>query len=350
MTLVFQSASIQTLYADLLQTVRTADLRRSIGNLAGTFVEKNIKGRTYFYLQYNSLGKKTQVYVGPDNKFQRELIKRFETEKQQIIPDVELCTKLCKMIVNGGGLVADNLSARVLGHLANGGLFKNHAVLVGSHAFVCYANMLGVIWKMGTHTHDIDLAYDNSLSVVLNEKIDLPSLIDHANMGFHPIPGLSPKHPVTSFKMRGKEIHLDILTPLVGPEKSGPVILHAWGVAAEPLRYLDYLIEDTEQTVVPFGAGILVTVPNPARYFWHKLIVMQERAQSFKTKIQKDRAQCEQLLEALIELRPHDLTEAWRALAKKNIKWQAYAKKGMAIVLAGESHSELKKKLGLLIL
>jgi len=206
-----------------------------------------------------------------------------------------------------------------------------------------------VSWSLGTHTHDIDLAYDKSMAVIVQSppKINLPTLIDSAEMGFHPIPGFSHKQASTSFKMRGKEICVDILTPLIGREKSGPIFLHALGMAAEPLRYLDYLVEDTESAVVLFGEGILVNVPTPARYFWHKLIIMQERSSIWKIKIQKDRAQCEQLLEALLDLRPNELTIAWVALGKKNKKWQTYANKGVKLIL--EKRDDLKQKLSKII-
>ncbi len=349
MAIQYQPASVQTLYGDLLQAVLASEMNRSIGHLAATFVRKNVRTRDYWYLQYNNLGKKVQEYLGPDSAVLQAVIKRFELEKQKITPDVSMRSTLIRMIVQGGGVQADNLSAKILHHLAGGGLFKANAVLVGSHAFICYANMLGVNWRQGTHTHDIDLAYDKNMAVVIQNQpnINLPTLIDNAEMGFHPVPGFSHKQASTSFKMRGKEICVDILTPLVGPDKSGPIFLQALGMAAEPLRYLDYLVEDTESAVVLFGEGVLVNVPTPARYFWHKLIIMQERSSIWKIKIQKDRAQCVQLLEVLIDLRLSDLKIAWVALGKKNKKWQTYAKKGLKLIL--EKRDDLKQKLSKII-
>ena len=50
----------------------------------------------------------------------------------------------------------------------------------------------------------------------------------------------------------------------------------------EPLRFLDYLIHQTIDAVVPHGAGVLVSVPPPERYACHKLIVAQRRSGSHK--------------------------------------------------------------------
>lgn len=345
MTLNSLSLSTQTLYADLLQMAVSADAMRSIGSLSGTFVTKKIKKKTYWYLQYGALGKKIQIYFGPESPQIKQLIANFTSGKAEEKADRLLRAQLCRMILQGGGLAIDTVSQKVLELFANSGLFRAGGVLVGSQAFVCYGNMLGVKWESGTHTHDIDLAYDKSMALVLGKeiKIDLQAVIENAQMGFHPVPSLNSKNPSTSFKMRGKELHVDILTPHLGSKPAQPVRLPALGIMAEPLRYLDYLIEDFEHAVVLSGNGILLNVAQPSRYVWHKLIVMQERSSYWKTKIQKDIAQCAQLMEALLLQRPEELSHAWRQLGKRDPNWQRYAKKGLERVLKGKPElSEIK--------
>lgn len=44
-----------------------------------------------------------------------------------------------------------------------------------------------------------------------------------------------------------------------------PVMLKGLNVAAEPVRFLDYLIEQSQPAAVPVGSGLLIRVPDPAR-------------------------------------------------------------------------------------
>ncbi len=111
--------------------------------------------------------------------------------------------------------------------------------------------------------------------------------------------------------VRGRELRVDFLTPLRGPESSKPLYLPVFRVAAQPLRFLDYLIAETSQAVVAGGHGILVNVPDPARFAFHKLWTSQKRPVAEQTKARKDLAQAGQVLEALLEDRPQDLAPAW---------------------------------------
>lgn len=107
---------------------------------------------------------------------------------------------------------------------------------------------------------------------------------------------------------------MDFLTPLVGPETGAPVYLPSLGVSAHPLRFLHFLIEEPAQAVIVTGSGILVNVPHPARFAFHKLWVSGRRPVSEQTKAVKDLRQAGELLEVLAEDRPGDLTRAWQAL------------------------------------
>ncbi len=68
------------------------------------------------------------------------------------------------------------------------------------------------------------------------------------------------------------------------------------------------------QAVVVGGSGILVNVPDPARFALHKLWVAGRRPVSEQAKAAKDLRQAQSLLEVLLSDRPADLTVAWEAL------------------------------------
>jgi len=103
---------------------------------------------------------------------------------------------------------------------------------------------------------------------------------------------------------------------MVGPESTKPVFLPALGVSAHPLRLLDYLIRESTQAVVLGGSGILVNVPDPARFAFHKLWISGKRPVSEQTKATKDLRQASDLLEALVSDRPGDLPAAWEELTR----------------------------------
>lgn len=105
----------------------------------------------------------------------------------------------------------------------------------------------------------------------------------------------------TSFKIRGRELRVDFLTPRFDPE-------------SDEAPLLDFLIEGPAQAVVVGGTGVLVNVPDPARFAFHKLWVSTRRSVSEQTKAAKDLRQGGDLLEVLLADRPGDVDRAWEAL------------------------------------
>ena len=56
---------MQTNYAELLERCATASLSASFPQ-DGTFIEKTVKGRRYWYFQSSTEQGRTQKYVGPE--------------------------------------------------------------------------------------------------------------------------------------------------------------------------------------------------------------------------------------------------------------------------------------------
>jgi hypothetical protein len=108
------------------------------------------------------------------------------------------------------------------------------------------------------------------------------------------------------------------------------VFLPALNAAAQPLRFLDYLIEEAQPAAIVAGDGILVNVPHPARFAFHKLIVARERPVAQQAKAAKDLLQAGQLLQVLLEDRPGDLVLAWETLCGRGRGWLQRARASMA--------------------
>jgi hypothetical protein len=142
-------------------------------------------------------------------------------------------------------------------------------------------------------------------------------------MGFIPVPTLDPRQPSTSFKVRGQELRVDLLTPLVGKPSGTPVFVPALQAVAQPLRFLDYLLENPVPAIMAGRTDLaLVNVPAPERFALHKLLVSESREAAFATKAEKDRLQALQLLTVLLQEAPDGLPEAKANLVARGKGWQ----------------------------
>lgn len=325
-------ATVTALYAELFDQLLALEAQRSIAHLSGGFTGKTIKGRRYWYFQYRELGQTVrQVYVGPDTEAIRRLVERFESGKAALEPDRARLEQLCAMLRRAGMMVTDVAAFRVLQALGDSGLFRQGSILVGTHAFAAIGNLLGVRWMHpAAQTRDVDLAKVTDLELALpsGEEVDLPEVLARLEMGFLPVPGLNPKHPSTAFKVRGKELRLDLLTPAHRGRRK-PVYFPALNAAAQPLPFLDYLVAYPERAAVIGRSAVLVNVPDPARFAFHKVLASQVRAAAFHAKSRKDLDQAAELFEVLLQDRPADLRSAWADLVGRGRRWRDHTMRGL---------------------
>lgn len=315
--------SVQTLYAELLEQTIHAEAEVAAAGLPhGSFVVKRIKGGTYWYLQRAEGDRKHQQYLGRESPTLLAWMEEIRQARARSAADEAQRAKLCSMLAAGGAATETASVVKVLDLLAGSGVFRMGGVLVGTQAFAVYGNMLGVRFeKQALRTQDVDVAQDRAIGIALAQEAspaNVEQSLTGSGLGFYPIPALDPRQPSTSFKIRGRELRVDFLTPLVGRDSGKPVFLPALGVSAHPLRFLDYLIENAVQAVIVGGSGILVNVPDPARFAFHKLWISRKRPVSEQTKAAKDLRQAGDLLEVLLEDRPADVVRAWEDLARNS--------------------------------
>jgi hypothetical protein len=317
-----QPLEVQTIYAELIDQLAAYEASRTIGRTPGSFVTKTVKGQEYYYFQHLGPGDvKRQTYLGRRSPALDELARRFVQGREGAGPDLRSLERLAALLRAGGAMVTDAPSARVLRGLADAGVFHVGGVLVGTHAFIALGNLLGVRWSSSLKTQDIDIAAQPHLGVAVpGLDADVPSALESLEMGFLPAPGLDPTHPTTSFKVRGHSLRVDLLTP-AARARTRPVSIRRLGAAAQPLKYLDYLIASPVPAAVINGGVVAVNVPDPARFALHKLIVAGERPAAFQAKAGKDLSQAAQLFEVLAGDRPGDIDLAWEALADRGASW-----------------------------
>jgi hypothetical protein len=317
MTLDRLPDAVGTMYAELLDQALAHERAAGFeGAMPGALVEKQVCGRNYLYWQVRGGGRTLQRYLGLDTPELRDDVRRTLDRRRDLAAERETLARLAAMVAQGGGLREDTGPAAVLCLLADLGLFRRGAVVVGTQAYRTYGNMLGVrLPAQALRTQDVDIAQAFAISIAAAVEPAPEVEKGLAVLGLLPVPGLDPRHPSTSFSVRGRELRVDFLTPARGAREEGPVMLPSLGVAAQPLRLLDYLIQGPTPAVMLARRPALLRVPRPARFALHKLWTAAQRPVSEQVKAQKDRRQAASLLEVLAADRPDDIHEALRALA-----------------------------------
>lgn len=323
------SLTAQTAFAQVIEATLAAEHLRSVADLPGAFTSKQVKGYRYWYYQFTEpSGARRQLFVGPDNEAVHALMAAAGRPADANLPG------LCRAALALGCAEVPSRHFKVLRQLANYGFFRAGGVLIGTHAFVAYGNLLGVRWvgAEAVRTQDIDFAHAGksiALALARDFKVQTHEAIGALGMGFLPISGLAGKTGGAYLIPREKEFRLDFLTT-VGRAGEVPYEHPDLHVTLQPLKFMEFSLVDVQQTVLLTGAGaVLVNVPNPARFALHKLVVAGEREGIFAAKTGKDLLQAHLLLSVLRDDRPWEVEAAWADLLGRGPGWRSRAKRGV---------------------
>ena len=322
----------QTLYAELLQRVLSDSIASTVEKLGRSFVTKRIGTKTYWYLQHRQASGMKQTYLGPDSPELLNVIASIRAASKSLEPDINRRKELCGAIRAMGFPKWPRPFVSTLETLANSGVFHLGAILIGTPAYVTCITALGYRSDIGTTlTGDIDLQIGGSLqaSIPGAKAINISNVLDRVKLGFFPVPGLDPRSPSTTFKVRDGDLMVQFLT-VDSTNARKPIYVRELGTAAQPMPYMEFLTPEPMKAVLPFDAGILVNVPNPARLAWHKLIVARNRPQYERTKAQKDVEQAADLISILAHSDIDTLTHLFLDAYKRGGKWAARLTGGIA--------------------
>jgi hypothetical protein len=323
------SVQVQTIFAELVERVAARESRRSIAHLSGFFSTKVVRDSPYWYFKASLPGSgQHEYYLGRETPALRRLIDSHREGRPAKELEEGDISRLCAMLRAAGANCLDVAAARVLGALADSGLFRLGAVLVGTYAFLVLGNVLGVRWGALARTQDTDIAAATRLTVAVPPlETDVSSILDDLAMGFLPVPGLDPRESSTSYKVRGKNLRVDFLTPAMGKTHDKPIAIPRFGISAAPLEMLGYLIEAPVASVAIAGGATYVNVPDAARFALHKLVLADRRPLAQNSKAVKDREQAFSLLDHLELDRPGDIDQAIdRAREKYPMVFKSLAK------------------------
>lgn len=318
----------QTAYAQLLDAALSAEHFRSVADLPGSFAAKTVKGHRYWYYQFTEpAGKLRQVFVGPDSDAVKRLIERSSEPgaSEPLVPLARAAAALgCATILPR--------HLRVIERLAEYGFFRAGGVLVGTHAFLAYGNMLGLRWGDVSRTQDIDFAHAGksvSLALPANIEVKVQNAIESLEMGFLPMTGLSGKSGATYLIPREPDFRLDFLT-VMHRGGEAPYKHPQFNIPLQPLKFMEFSLENIQQAVLfSQDSAVVVSMPHPARYALHKLLVFGEREGSFAAKTSKDLQQAASLLAYFRENRRWEAIEAWADLSSRGKGWVTRASQGL---------------------
>lgn len=328
-----QPVATSTAYAQLHSAALGVEFSRDVAHLSGGFGTKTIKGAKHWYYAFRDVDQSVrQIYVGPDTPDVQALV----GQAQSATPKDRL-RSLAKSALVLGCAPVERKHLTVIARLSEYGFFRAGGVLVGTHAFLSYANTLGLRWTNPAQTSDVDLAHAGR-----NVSIALPATIraePHAAIstmaeGFIPMiqyrggAGASYRHKTEP------EFQIDFLCPK-SSESDDPIRIENLDVALQPLRFMEFSLERVQQTTLFDATGrcVVVTLPAPERYAVHKLLIVGERTGVMRAKVSKDLAQAAALVSFFQAEDPQALADAWADAMERGPGWRKRAIEGREALL-----------------
>jgi hypothetical protein len=332
--------SYRTMFAELAQRSFDGQFQADFP-LEGRFVTVPVKGRNYWYFDLPTSERDTRRYVGPHSD--EEITARVNAHKE-IKDDIRERRRMVGTLKRNAGLAGpDAFAGDITKALAQAGLFRLRAVLIGSVAFSCYPGLLGVrMPSTAMQTGDADFAQDYAISAEVGDS--LPPMLETLHTidpTFRAVPHQADKAKVAAFQ-NAKNYRVEFLTGNRGSDEhtGKPSPMPALGGAsAENLRFLDYLIYEPVRTVLLHKEGVSVLVPAPERYAVHKLIIASRRLTDAlgRAKRDKDLMQVSLLSQALVETRQRDLlADAFQEAWERGKSWQEAIIGGVAAMPEGD--------------
>lgn len=301
-----QNALVTSIYSQLLEEALANECITTCPGVQGSFVKEMRRDTLYWYWSgRDNNGVSRKVYIGPDNKETEELVAKLQDRKDVARQAIDCMKGTAAAYRGAGGQINEASHFKIIALLAQQNLFRKGVFVIGSHGFLSICNALGISASTSfMRTTDIDFARQpQNISLAIpderNTVINIPEALKEFDKNFFLVPRLDHNNHSTSLQNNKLKVKVDFLTTDRGSSK--PVLFDDIGIAAEPLRFMDYLLSGEPLKGLVIGSyAIPVNLPNAARFAIHKLIISKERPYSFKSKSQKDIAQASILLEYLI--------------------------------------------------
>ena len=161
--------SYRTMFAELVQRTHDGQFLADFP-LEGWFVTVTVKDRDYWYFDLPTpAGKDRRSYVGPHSD--AEITARVKVHKE-IKDALKERRRMVSTLRRAGLPGPDGFAGDVTKALADAGLFRLRAVLIGSVAFSTYAGIIGVrLPSSAMQTGDADFAQDFAISAGVEDSL-----------------------------------------------------------------------------------------------------------------------------------------------------------------------------------
>ncbi|MEZ4260709.1 MAG: GSU2403 family nucleotidyltransferase fold protein [Polyangiaceae bacterium] len=318
-----QPMALQTAFAELKR--QALEQPSVLVGSPGSVVTRTNKGRRFLYRDYYGPdAKKAADYIGPAGDAAAE---SRAAELREQIALANALIEQASLLAQHGYVRVDARTSAILAALANNGLFRAGALLVGSHAYGALLNELGVR-AAATATEDVDVARHRRLA--LDGAKSFEEMLHDSRVALRPVPPLVRHQASASWKPPGPDrLRVDLLMPTRG---DAVTVLPTPELRAHAtaLPWLGYLTETSMPAVVlGRSAMVPVHVPQPERLACHKMLVSQLRRDTSE-KAAKDIEQAATLVAVLAEVSPEALEAAF---ARVPTKVRAKARRGARRVL-----------------
>jgi hypothetical protein len=206
-----------------------------------------------------------------------------------------------------------DLCREVLRRLDAAGVL-DRVILIGSWCLLAYREYFGRRAALpALRTRDMDFLVARRIPRA--PRTDIPALL--ADLGF-----LAERRGQAGYiQLQHPELFIEFLIPERGRGVDGAIELPEFGLNAQPLRYLDFAAMNTVKLPV---FGVSVTVPHPANFALHKILVAGRRRDLAKRArdIESARAVLAALTEAgdgaSIKVALGSIPEGWRKTILKS--------------------------------
>jgi len=222
-----------------------------------------------------------------------------------------------------------NLCLEILRRFQKAGILK-YIVLVGSWSIYFYKYYFkSKSYSTYIRTRDIDFLVPTPFK--FKKKLDVFKLIE--DLGF-----LEGHKGLQGYiKLEHPDLTIEFLVPERGRGSDKAYSRPQLGINAQPLRYLDFLIENT--IMIGFD-DLSIKLPHPAAYALHKFIIFKRRA-----KIDKHNRDIEGALRVFRQLIGNNDYDAIRKIfGKMHKKWQKTVIKNLESIEEFEIIDILKSK------
>jgi len=307
--------ALTLLFSELETAARELD--QALLGTPGTLTERtNENGTAYWVHRYSdALNRRHEAYIGKADD--PDVVSRVDALRERINATNATIASV-RLLARSGFATVDRKAFYTLASLANHGLFRAGALLIGSHAYGALLNALGVR-AVPYATEDVDIARREKLAIS-----SVPSFLEmlrETGIEFFAVPSLDRRAAATSFAERGgARLRVDLLVPSKNDEYP-TVPVPELKAHAQGLPYLAYLLGASQEVPVLSSHGsVLVRVPVPERYAIHKLIVSQLRTKT-SSKPEKDLHQAATLIEVLTERFPGAVEDALTAVPKSAVRY-----------------------------